>query len=156
MGDGSLKTGVDGLIELLKKKNKLSIADAAKALGIGEATVKQWADFLVEENIIGLEYKFTKPFIYLNSNDGGSKSKIIKEERLNIDVFKQDFFKRAEASRITPEQIKMLWEKHVRNQLEIEKSFFFQEAKKRRLNKIPEIWEEYKKNVIKRACDYGA
>ncbi len=155
MSDNSLKTSVDDLIELLKKHNKIALAEAAKILGLKEEVVKQWVDFLVEENIIGIEYKFTKPYIYLNTTDNDKKSRIIKEEKLDLKVFKKDFYKRAEASNITPEQIAYLWKNHLENQLELEKEFFFREAKKRQLDMIPELWEEYKKSVIKRACEDG-
>ncbi|MCH8875134.1 hypothetical protein IH824_20635 [candidate division KSB1 bacterium] len=58
-----IETGVDKLVKLINSKGKISSDDAAKELGVGNTIVMEWADFLEEEGIINVEYKFTKPFL---------------------------------------------------------------------------------------------
>ena len=147
--DTSVTTSVDGLLDLLRKKKKVSLAEASKTLGVPQDTIQLWVDFLVEEKVIGVEYKFTKPFIYLNEKQKETKGKIIKEEEVNIDQFKKDFENRAKESNIPTQQASFLWKDHILNQLELEKPFFFREAKKRNLKNIELLWEEYKQELVK-------
>lgn len=143
----SVKTGVDGLLDLLKQKQKVSLAEAAKTLGIDENTIKLWVDFLVEEKVVGVEYKFTKPYVYLNAPKGEAKGRIIEQEKVDIGHFKQDFEQRAQQSSIPKQQVAFLWKDHVLNQLELEKPFFFREARKRGLENIEQLWESYKEGL---------
>lgn len=63
-GVGSfIETGVDKLVKLIKERSKISMDDAAKELGVSLTVVEEWADFIEEEGIIRIEYKFTKPFL---------------------------------------------------------------------------------------------
>lgn len=81
--NGMITTAVDDLIRLIRDSGKLTIADAAKKLGVAEKTVSTWVDFLVEEERLSIEYKFTTPYIFLN------KEYIDEEEELSIS--KEDF-----------------------------------------------------------------
>ena len=146
----SVKTDVDSLLELLKQNEKLSMSDAAKKLGLKEDTVKMWVDFLVEEKVVGVEYKFTKPYIYLNKPKEEKKGRIIKEQEIGLDNFKQDFKQRAEKSNISQQQASFLWKDHILNQLELEKPFFYREAKKRGLKHIEHLWEAYRRELTKK------
>ncbi len=58
-----IETGIDKLVKLVKEKAKISMEDAAKELGVSLTVVEEWADFLEEEGIISIEYKFTKAFL---------------------------------------------------------------------------------------------
>jgi len=58
-----IQTGVDKLVVLVRKNKRISIADAAKHLGVSTVVVEEWADFLEEEGIISVEYKFTTPYL---------------------------------------------------------------------------------------------
>ena len=61
--DSIIETGVDKLVKLVNGKGRISSFDAAKELGVSNTVVMEWADFLEEEDIISIEYKFTKPFL---------------------------------------------------------------------------------------------
>src|SRR3989344_7551776 len=61
--DSIIETGVDKLVKLVNEKGRISSFDAAKELGVSNTVVMEWADFLEEEDIISIEYKFTKPFL---------------------------------------------------------------------------------------------
>lgn len=148
MESNSVKTGVDALLEILKQKQKIALSEAAKLLSMQEDTIKLWVDFLVEEKVIGIEYKFTKPFIYLNNPKEERQGRIIEQEKINIDHFKEDFETRAAQSNIPKQQVVHLWKDHILNQLELEKPFFFREARKRSLNNIETQWEKYKERLL--------
>jgi hypothetical protein len=64
-GDIALKTGADALIDLLRQRGELALAEAAKALSQPETVVESWATFLEEEGIIRTRYKFTTPYYAL-------------------------------------------------------------------------------------------
>lgn len=59
----TVKTGVDLLIDLVKKEKSISLVDAAKKLDIPVQTLEVWAQFLEEEGELGVDYKFTTPFL---------------------------------------------------------------------------------------------
>lgn len=82
-----IETGVDKLVRLVDVRGKIPSADAAKELGVSTTIVMEWADFLEEEGIIKVEYKFTKPFLVarkLAKKDVLEKAKEFKGKK---DVF---------------------------------------------------------------------
>ena len=58
-----IETGVDKLVKLVKQSGKISVAEAAKILGLSNTIITEWADFLEEEGIISIEYNLTQPFL---------------------------------------------------------------------------------------------
>ena len=58
-----IETGVDKLVNLVKERGRIALADAAKELGVSATVIQEWVDFLEEEGIISVEYKLTKPFL---------------------------------------------------------------------------------------------
>ena len=91
MGDDTVTTEVDDLLAYLKGKERVALQDAATVLNVTPETIQAWVDFLVEEKILGIEYKFTKPFIYLNKEEK-KKGKIIEDTSVTIDQVKQEYF----------------------------------------------------------------
>ncbi len=59
----TIKTGVDKLVDLIQEKKRVSIEEAAKILSVPKVLVEEWADFLEEKEVIGIEYKFTVPYL---------------------------------------------------------------------------------------------
>lgn len=141
----SVTTGVDALLQLLKEKKKISLSEAAKELHLKESAIKQWVDFLVEEKIVGIEYKFTKAYLYLNETEE-EREDDNKPESLR--VFKDEFKKRAQESNIDNNQIELLWERHLLSEIELEKAYFFQEAKNKQIPQIDTLWEAYKEKTV--------
>lgn len=150
MQKNSVKTGVDALIELLGKHETIALSQAAKELSMDEKAIKQWVDFLVEEKIIGIEYKFTKPYIYLNKpKENQTKMKVIEEKKVALKDFKEEFEKRANKSNIPKEQIGFLWKDHLQNQLALENQFFLREARKHGFTNEAQLWQEFVDKVQK-------
>lgn len=144
--EDEITTGVDDLLEILKKTDRMALSDAAKELGVGLDVVQSWVDFLVEEKIVGIEYKFTKPFIYLNKKPGADKAEK-KEEPQSFESIKKDFVDKAMSKDIPDSNIHSLWKNHVMQALDNKKLFFMQEASKRGLGNLDQLWEQYKQKV---------
>lgn len=142
-----IKTGVDDLLELLKQVDKIPLTEAAQKLDLSSNLLQSWVDFLVEEEIIGIEYKFTKPIIYLNKPLGEKKVRI-KEEETRIGTYKEDFNKRAAQKNIPNAKLDFLWRNHVSASLNRKKDLFFREAKKRNLTNTEHLWTEYKEKLL--------
>jgi len=92
--DSIIETGVDKLVKLVNEKGKVSSFDAAKELGVSNTVVMEWADFLEEEDIISIEYKFTKPFLVPRKL--GKKE--IQEKAKEFSGKKDVFVRKAEVS----------------------------------------------------------
>ncbi len=58
-----IETGVDKLVKLIGEKKKIALDVAAKSLGVSNIVIEEWADFLEEEGIISIDYKFAKTFL---------------------------------------------------------------------------------------------
>ncbi len=58
-----IKTGADRLLELVKKSKEIATAAAAKELGVGIQTIDAWANFLEEDGLVTIKYKFTTPYV---------------------------------------------------------------------------------------------
>lgn len=148
MADGTVRTGVDELLDLLKRVNKITLIDAAKSLSISPTLLQSWVDFLVEEEIIGIEYKFTKPIIYLNRPSEEKKAQVKEEAEASLESYKQDFKLRASQKSIPVEKIGFLWKDHAKEALNRRKEFFVREAKKRNLANIENLWKVYNEKIL--------
>jgi DNA repair exonuclease SbcCD ATPase subunit len=76
---GKIETGVDRLVELVKERKKISIDDATKELGVSKPVVQEWAEFLEEENLIGIEYSLSKTYLVEKKLSKGEVKKKAKE-----------------------------------------------------------------------------
>ena len=82
-----IETGVDKLVKLVKESGRVAVPDAAKMLNVSTTIIMEWADFLEEEGIISIEYKFTKPFLVerkLTKKEVEAKSKDFETKK---DIF---------------------------------------------------------------------
>jgi len=143
-----IRTGVDELLDLLGHSPKIPLTDAASKLNIDAGVVQAWVDFLVEEGIVGIEYKFTTPYIYLNKVvEKKSEIKQESQDNYNVQYFKKQFWEHAIASNIPDIQIEELWKNHVAQALELLRKYFFFEAQRRKLTDIEKFWSEYKELI---------
>jgi predicted ArsR family transcriptional regulator len=140
MVEGTIKTGVDNLIELLKNTDKITLNDAAKKLKIKTKILQKWVDFLVEEKIISVEYKFTVPYIYLNRTRQEEKNIVSKK---SLEEMKTAFTEKAERKNIPEEHISALWGKKLEREIENQKEYFFRYARLKKIADIEKAWAEY-------------
>lgn len=148
MSDEVVKTGVDELLELLKDNNKLPLVDAAKKLNVAADVVQAWVDFLVEERILGIEYKFTTPYIYLNKPLDTLRKVYDELGPIDLMLFKNQFWGKAKKNNIPETRIADLWRNHLLQELELKKKYFFYEAQTRKIINIESVWAEYQKNIL--------
>ncbi|MFH1916648.1 MAG: hypothetical protein ABIJ21_05255 [Nanoarchaeota archaeon] len=146
--DQMITTGVDDLITLLSQYPKLSIDEAGKRLNVSKKVLKAWIDFLVEEKILGIEYTFTTPFIYLNRTQEQEKTKKIKEEKITYQNFKDEFYEKAKKSSIPEDKMKQYWQEHLKQRLIQNKEFFMQEISNKNLPHGEELWEKYMRMAL--------
>lgn len=136
-----LRTDVDDFLDLVKKHGRISLPQAAKILKMPLHTVEAWADFLEEERIIGREYKFTTPHVYMNAE---------KDEKLDLKGIsefdtKKEFYEKAQNRGLNAGQIKLLWLKYVNLNKEAMRSIFYEKAVARKIEhgKVDELWKKY-------------
>lgn len=131
-------TGVDKLINYLKGKKPVTIKQASEYLGMPEKTVEEWVDFLVEEKIISVDYKFTTPYIYLK-----------EDKKMNISDIRSAFEKNKmiDLEGIDPNKS---WKENMTVILQRKRIFFSEEAKKRGLSNTQKLWDEYQERVIEK------
>jgi len=139
-----VKTGVDDLMELVAHEGRISIPDAAKKLGQTEVVIQNWVDFLVEEKLLGIEYKFTTPFIYVNSPE---KTAAITKKKETFDDEYKEFAARAKQKGMPEDKIPALWQNHLSDAIDQKKEFFVQECQKRSLQ-ADELFKRYKERVL--------
>ncbi len=149
MVDNTITTTVDSLIDLLQTVDKIELEKAAKQLDLPVSVVQSWVDFLVEEKMLGLEYKFTTPYIYLNKKTEIKATVEEKEQDKSLEEFKQDFEQRAEDNKISKNKSGALWQNHLLEKLDKKKDFFFQEARKRGFFNPEDLWREYRANMVR-------
>ncbi|MBW2976956.1 hypothetical protein KY347_05925 [Candidatus Woesearchaeota archaeon] len=143
MEDIVLKTNADDLYELVKSRKKLAVEDAAKILKVPQHIVQSLVDFLVEEKILGIEYKFTTPYIYLGKEE--VKQSDLQSRLLKKLLTKEQFFQRARKSNVSLEKAKHLWKKYIQKNHNLIKEVFYIKAHSRDLpeEKIESLWEKY-------------
>ncbi|HSG69478.1 MAG TPA: hypothetical protein VLA12_03640, partial [Planctomycetaceae bacterium] len=118
--------------------------DAASVLQIPAETLQAWVDFLVEEKILGIEYKFTKPYIYLNketSKKPGRREQ--QKEKITLEQLKQEYLVHAREKQLPADAILSLWKSHVSEALDAKKEYFLQQAASRGLANPHALWERY-------------
>jgi predicted transcriptional regulator len=148
MKEEVVRTGVDELLDLLGNNAKIPLTEVATKLKLDVSVIQAWVDFLVEEGIVGIEYKFTTPYIYMNKKvDKKSDNILEKEDSYNMQYFKKQFWDKAKANNIPDSQIEMLWKNHVIQALELQKKYFFFEAQRRKLTNVDQLWQEYKELI---------
>jgi hypothetical protein len=153
MTEEVVRTGVDELLDFLAHSAKTPLAEVAAKLKLDAGVVQAWVDFLVEEGIIGIEYKFTTPYIYLNKDlnkIAEKRNDVIQENEgnYNIQYFKKQFWMKAQSNNIPESQIGTLWKNHIVQALDLQKKYFFFEAQQRKLNDVERMWLEYRELVL--------
>ena len=142
-----IETGVDQLMNLVRDKKKLSVAEAAKLLNKPEDTVQKWVDFLVEELILGLEYKFTTPYIYVHSEERLQSAVKGEEEHFRLSDFKDVFYIHAREKEMPEDKIGHMWIEHLKYVISQQESFFHEECKRQGVPNPDELYPQYMKGV---------
>lgn len=148
MSEVRVETGVDDLISYLRTMGKVSLKETSSHLKIPEQTLQLWLDFLVEERVIGMEYKFTKPYIFLNQDVNQNSSSDAEIDEITLESFKEEFFSNARKKKMPEKKIATFWQNHLTNDIEKQKEFFIMEANKRSLENPNQLFARYKKRLL--------
>lgn len=133
-----ITTSVDSLIKLVKENDSIPLADAAKKLKVTEETIHVWVDFLVEEKILGLDYKLTTPIIFFV---GQGKS---LEKPFNSSIELRKEFLLTLDKKLDSKEKEKLWLEYSINLLLKLKAHFYREAHIRNLHKITDYaWQVF-------------
>lgn len=135
-----LKTEVDAFLELIKKNKKVSLIDAAKEMNVPLQTIQLWTDFLVEEGIVGIEYKFTTPYVFMQEEKKGKSALGF----IGFDT-KEVFYEKAKKKGIKESQIRLLWLKYLNANEESIKKVFEDKCRERSIpsHRVPLLWKKY-------------
>jgi chromosome segregation ATPase len=87
MAQKNIETGVDKLLDIIERRKRLSINDAADELGVSVPVIQEWADFLEEEGLITIEYKLSKTYLCERKLNKGEVEKKAKEYSSKKDAF---------------------------------------------------------------------
>ena len=129
-------TGVDALIDLLHHKKLIAVDEAARLIHVRESVLQNWIDLLVEEGIIGVEYKFITPYIFLRT-DTAQTSAV-------LDI-KQDFFEKAAKRNLDAAHVQQLWQLYLRENMPTIKEEFYRKLDQKRIPeaKHESLWAKY-------------
>lgn len=60
---GDITTGIDKLVQLINRRNEISLDEAAKELNVDKAVLEDWVEVLESERLVKVNYKFSNMFI---------------------------------------------------------------------------------------------
>jgi len=87
MTQKSIETGVDKLVDLINRRNRITINEAANELGVSVPVVQEWSDFLEDEGLITIDYKLSKTYLCERKLNKGEVEKKVKEYSSKKDAF---------------------------------------------------------------------
>ena len=82
-----IETGVDKLVKLINLKKKITLEKAAKFLGVSTVVVEEWANFLEDDGVISIEYKFSNVYLVERKISQEEFKKKTKEFSTKQDAF---------------------------------------------------------------------
>lgn len=60
---GDITTGIDKLVQLINRRNEISLEEAAKELNVDKTVLEDWVEVLEAEKLVKVNYKFSNMFI---------------------------------------------------------------------------------------------
>ena len=139
-----IRTVADELFELVKKTRRISVEEASKQLKIPIATVQALVDFLVEEKVFGVEYKFTTPYIYLYKDDVKGAKRKEKKPAKGL-VTKEYFYEKAKQKEVPYENIEGMWRKYLQQNISQIREEFLIKSKEKKISEknVENLWKKY-------------
>ena len=153
MDNNVLKTSADELYELVRSRKKISVEEAAKILKMPIGIVQSLADFLVEERIFGIEYKFTTPFIYLNEKTSKKLHNPLPTPPQNSQstgiATKEEFYQKAATWNLPQDRLDALWKKYLSENISGIRDSFYTKARSKNISeeKLANLWEKYREHL---------
>jgi chromosome segregation ATPase len=107
-----ITTGVDGLVRLVKQKQRIELEDTSSMLNIPQETLEDWARVLEEEGIIRIEYRLTKIYLVW-----------VKPTLEEIEGERESFYEEKEDIKTQVEQFREKMGKETQEVKDLQKSF---------------------------------
>ncbi len=82
----NIATAIDSLVELVKSRKKIELEEAAKSLALPINIINEWANFLEEEGVIKITYKFTTPYLEIKEQVQSKEDQEQLKRRLDLSV----------------------------------------------------------------------
>jgi len=142
MVEPTLRTSADDLYDLVKAQKRITIDEAAKKLNAPLDVIRALVDFLVEEKIFGIEYKFTTPYIYISKETDKISLEHDKGDGL---ISKEEFFEKAQKRNMPVEKIHDLWHRYLNQNLDTIKKEFYLRSMQKNIPRthIDALWNKY-------------
>lgn len=142
--DQVIRTVADELLELVKSSKRISVDEAAKKLKMPLSTAQALVDFLVEERVFGIEYKFTTPYVYLYKEDIKNAKTAEKSFAQGL-ITKEQFYGKAKEKNVPYEHIEGMWRKYLQQNLVRIREEFLKKSREKNVpeEKIEELWKKY-------------
>lgn len=136
-----METDVDMLVSLVEQKGSISIEKAASQLKVPMATIQRWIDFLIEEEVLGIEYKFVTPYLYFNKP---LKNTSLDEVEVTVED-KKEFFTKAKEKNLSTSEAKDSWLRYLNRHLTEYRKQFIAKAELKGIteSKAQNLWQEY-------------
>ncbi len=144
-----LKTGVDDLMRVVKAEKRISVPAVAKRLNLSEKVVQSWIDFLVEEHLLGIEYKFTTPYVFSLQKEQPKRA--VDQESYVLSDFKSVFISYCQQKQLPEEQHETLWCEHLDSVVQSQKTFFSEECGRRGISDTETLFADYVQEVMRGA-----
>jgi len=149
-----IETGVDKLVKIVKERKKIPVNEAAKQLGVGPKVVEEWADFLEEEGIISMEYKFGSAFLVerkFTKDEIKTKAKEVSNE-------KEVFVRKAESTLALIDKEGLPFQKFKKEFAKLKQDLGndlkFVEAELKQLEKFEQLKNNVDKQIISHESDF--
>ena len=97
---------LDWLLEILEKHKEISIKDAAMQLNMGIKQIERLSEFLEEEGILAIDYKFAKPYLKLLEKPK-KKVDVEKEKKPSV-VIEKHIIRQKDSEKVQDELISIL------------------------------------------------
>jgi len=93
MAEGVISTDIDKIINILKKKRKISLNDLAKESDTSASLLEKWLPILEEEGLIDISYHLTRVYISWTGEDGEDFLPISKraDGEFPVDVYPEQY-----------------------------------------------------------------
>tara|TARA_Y100000034_G_scaffold96396_1_gene117360 strand:+ start:2589 stop:4943 length:2355 start_codon:yes stop_codon:yes gene_type:complete len=78
--EGVTLTDVDALIDLLERRKRISVEDAARQLGTDVSTIENWSNILEEQDLVTTKYSLTTPYLEIKQTKDDKHDGLFSEK----------------------------------------------------------------------------
>jgi len=120
----NITTGADRLVQLISEKKKITLDEAAHILNVEKDVLREWAEFLEQDNYISIDYNFSKVWLeekHITEKEVINVAKEISSEKEALERKIEAVIHSLENETSGFEKVKAEFEKiheHIKNEIE--------------------------------------